>query len=226
MADRDEPPRRLVRPGFGETLPELLVHRRGVPVRPTLTVAAALAVAIVVVALVLRDPLDGKRQVVYRGDPVFNVLYGPGIHRAKPEPGELVRLQADRGAVHLAVTVRPLRLPAYGGDVSGVLPIVATRRTRGLARRTPGFDQIAEGKARVNKAPGYQVGFDYGDRRRRGYGLDVLVVPPEMPGVRDGLVIGLRQLRGPRRPPEAGRRLTAAMRSAFRSLKFGADREG
>ena len=42
-------------------------------------------------------------------------------------------------------------------------------------------------RARVNKAPGYQVGFSYGTVRRPSTGRDVLVVPEERPGVRDGL---------------------------------------
>ncbi len=214
-----------LRPGAGETLPELLERTRGVPPRRTWLAALAVAALAVVAFLLLRDPLHGKRQLVHRGPPVFNVLYGPDIRVASPQAGELVRLQAARGRVRVAVSVRRLRLPAYRGEVSGVLPIVATRHARELARTTPGFHQVAEGKARFNLAPGYQVAFTYGDRTRRGYGVDALVVPPEEPGVRDGLVISLRQLRGPTRPPEAGRRLTLAMRSVYRSVKFGADRD-
>ncbi len=206
-----------------ETLPALLERRRGIRQRTTrLAVAAILVVAGLVYLLVIYDPLDGNTQVVHRSAPVFNVLYAPGIIRpVAPGPGELLRLRAHRRDLDLAVTVRPLRLPAYRGDVAGVLPVFTDGRARQLARSLPNFEVLTDGRTRVHTAPGYQVGFRYGSARRPGVGVDILAVPPETPGARDGVLLSFRKVGGRGRP---GDRVAAkAMRSAFASFEFGPD---
>ncbi len=222
-APSPEPSRGLVRPGFGETLPALLQRTRGIAPRITVGVIAALLVLLGVAVLVLRDPYDGNTQLVHDSKPVFNLLYGGGLKVAAPEGDEAARLLGRRGEVEVGVTVRPFELPAYRGDVSGVLPIVMTNRARSLAGSLAGFRQTADGKGRISKAPGYQVEFTYGSRARPGYGLDVLIVAPETPRATQGLLISLRQTRGAKRPPVPGRELTKAARSALRSVRFGRD---
>jgi hypothetical protein len=213
------------RGGRAETLPAILERRRGIPQRHTLT-AAAIVVALGVAAfLLLRDPLQGKAQRVHASAPVFNTLYNADlVHPVKPQGDEYQRYEAHHGKLDIAVTVRPLLLPPYKGDVAGLLPVFTERRIVDLARRYPGFKVLDEGKARVNKAPGYQVGFSYGSRARPGTGRDVFVIPFEKPGVRRGVIISLRQERGPHRPGAAGKALVTAMKSTFRSFKFGSDR--
>jgi hypothetical protein len=215
-----------VRPGFGETLPALLRRTRGIPERRTLIGAGVVAVALVIAFLVLYDPLDGRTQRVHDTRPVFNTLYLKGVvEPVAPKGDELQRYEAHHGRLDLSVTVRPLRLPAYQGDVAGLLPVFMERHMRGLAARLPGFQVTEEGKARLNKAPGYQVAFTYGTARRPSQGRDTIVVPDQQPGVRDGVVVSLRQARGPHPPDAAGKEVAAAMRSAFRSFKYGADRD-
>lgn len=215
-----------VQPGYGETLPALLRRTRGIPEQRTLAAAAALAVLLVVAYLLVHDPLDGKTQRVHDRPPVFNTLYAKGlVHPVAPKGDEYQRYEAHRGPLRLEVTIRPLILPAYKGDVSGLLPVFMERHMAGLKRALPGFTVTDEGKARVNTAPGYQVGFTYGGADRPSTGRDVLVVPPEEPGVRKGVIITLRQTRGRNRPGAKGQALVKAMRSAFRSFKFGSDRD-
>lgn len=211
---------------FGESLPALIERRRGIAQRTTLAaVAAVLAAAVLVYWLVLRDPLDGKDQYVRTRAPVFNVLLTPGIvHRVRPRPGELLRLRARRGPVLATATVRRLRLPAYRGDVAGLLPVFTDAYTRRLAAATPGFHLLADGKARVHTAPGYQVGFGFTSQAGAGQGIDILTVPPELPGVRDGVILSYREIRPPGRIRPRLRAVLKAMRSAFRSFEFGPDR--
>ena len=215
-----------VQPAYGETLPALLQRTRGIPERRTVLVAFALAALVVVAILVLRDPLQGKTQLVHRSAPVFNMLYPKGrVKVVAPQGAEYQRFEAARGdRVRLAVTVSPLRLPAYRGDVAGLLPVVMERHVAQLARSHPGFKLLDEGKARVNKAPGYQVGFAYGTKAHPSTGRDVMVVPVELPNVRQGVLISLRQTLGPHRAGPAAQALIGAMKSVFRSFKFGPDR--
>ncbi len=211
---------------FGETLPQILERRRGIGQRTSVAVIAAVLVLLTLLALlVFYDPLDGKQQVVHRQAPVFSVLLTPGlVKRATPRPGELLRLQGHRRGLGLAVTVRALHLPAYRGDVAGLLPAFTAGYAARLAGSVSSFRLQADGKARVHTAPGYQVGFSYGSAERPGTGIDILAVPPELPGVRDGAIITFRQVKGRRRLGARGRALVKAMRSAFRSFEFGPDR--
>jgi len=216
----------LVRPGFGETLPAMLRRRYGVRERTTLAVAAGLVVLAVLAVVLLHDPFDGKVQRVHRGSPVFNVLYTPGlVEGADPRDGELDRYQARRGPLRLALTIRPLRLPPYRGDASGVLPIVVERHARTLARALPGFRVTGEGRARVGAAPGYEISYSYGPPGSPSTGRDVLLVPPEEPGVRDGVVMSLRENRAGVRRGEAARDTVRAIRAVVRSFRFGTGRD-
>lgn len=211
---------------LGESLPALLERRWGIPRRTTLLATGALVVATVLVYLLfIRDPFYGRDQYVHRKPPVFNVLLTPGVvERVAPRPGEFVRLHARQGPVRASATVRPLRLPAYRGDVSGLLPVYTDGRTRRLARSVPNFEVTLDGKARVHAAPGYQVGFSYGSPAFPREGVDIIVIPPEMPRARDGVILSYRAVRPAGRLPPRQRRVIRAMRSAFRSFEFGPDR--
>lgn len=188
-------------------------------------VAAAVAVAGVLVYLAfLRDPFDGNAQALHRARPVFNVLYkAPVIRRVAPRPGELLRLRAHRGKLLTTTTVRRLRLPPYRGDVAGLLPVFADARARELAKRYPGFDQTVDTRARVHTSPGYEIGFTFRSPKGYGEGTDLLVLPDE-PGIRDGVVLSYRLTKATGRQPRRLRQAAKLMRSALRSFEFGADR--
>ena len=218
-----------VRPELGPTLPELAEQRLARPRRALrlAALAAVLLVAAVLAPLLFRGGgLDGREKVIHRGPPVFNVLHEPGVvRRMRPHAGELLRFEGGGGRLRLAFTARPLELPPFRGDVNGILPIRAQRELIDPRRDVPGFRLTDEGRARVNDAPGYQVGFRLRDGRRRTTGRDVMVLPAEV-GETRGVLLSFRQtLLGDGPLSEAERERTAAVRSAFRSFRFGTERK-
>jgi hypothetical protein len=214
-----------LRSGYGPTLPALLRRRLGVP--PAVTVAVAVVVAVAagigVVFALNRPPYPGVK-VVHKGEPVFNFLYPEGrLHLAQPHAGEYMRLEGRRGRLRVAVVARPLRLPAYRGDVThGLLPVYADRFAEGL--RSRGFALREEGRARVNNAVGYEIGVQAVSHGRREYARDVLLTSDDddAPGV---LLLSLRQSKaGGGRFNAAQKALAAASRKAYRSFRFGTER--
>lgn len=218
-------PAPLVRPEFGPTLAALVRRRLGVAERTTVLAALALGIAAVAIMLVARwvETPDGE-VVVHRGDPVFNLVYSPdALSRVTPRPGELIRLEARRGALRMSVVARALRLPEYRGDVSrGLLPVYAEGYADELRRSLPGFRLTDEGKARVNDFPGYQLGFRAGPPGRRIKGRDLLLVEQEL-GPRMAVAVSLRQTGARRVPGEAEQRVIDLTKDAFRSVAFGTD---
>jgi hypothetical protein len=213
----------LVRPEFGPPLTALLRARAGVPAALTLALVAAVVMIGGLVALLVRPGSDGT-QLVHEGEPVFNVLYEPdALHRTAPRAGELLRLEGRRGNQAVAVTVRPLRLPAFDGDVShALLPAFASGHVERLRAQLDGFQLQDEGRARVNDAPGYEVTFKSGDAGDVTYGSDVLLVPNE-DETGGAVVISLRRhVTG--RLGKPAHELTANARKAYRSFRYGRDR--
>jgi hypothetical protein len=182
----------------------------------TIAVAIGLLVLLGLVALTATGETAGKKQLVHRSEPVYNLLYTPGkVRPVEPEAGEYTRLEARSGGYHAVVSIRPLRLPAFRGNVSGLLPIFAIRHT--LAAPDAGrLELLDEAKARVNDAPGYQVGL-----RRGATDLRRVYVVPEDVGVRDGVILELQQTG---RIEEADKDVAMAAKKAFRSFRFGTER--
>ena len=223
MATTGAPGAPPVLPDFGPTLPALLRRRFGLRERVTTAVAVAL-VAVVGVAALAGVLLTGPRQLTYRGGPTFNILYDGGVlHRVAPRGDELVRLEAHRGVITASITVSPLRLPAYGGNVtSGLLPVYEDRFERELTSSTTGFVEHDDGRARVNDGQGYQLGFQSGPRGLPTWGRDILLVPRDE-GVTTGVVLHLRQTKaGSFTKHDQG--FLGHVRKAFWSFNFGTDR--
>jgi hypothetical protein len=205
----------LVLPEYGPTLPELVRGRRR-------RLFAAVAAAVVLAGLVLLIVTGGEdlSELKHESSPQFTMLYPAGtVDRAKPGPGELERFRAQRRGLRLLVAVRELDLPAYEGSVAGVLPILADRQEKELARELPGFRLRTEGKARVNDAPGYQLRYESRDVTS---GIDILVVPED--GDREGVLLRFRQSNPPRALGGRQKALVKATRKVFRSFRFGLDR--
>jgi len=216
-----------VRPGFGPSLPAWLRQRFGIPPVVTLTVAGACAVAgAVVIALAIERPPSPGTQVVHRSPPVFNLLYPPSfMHRVRAHPGELMRIEGKRGKLSTSIVVRPLKLPRYDGDVThGLLPVYADRFADEQAKILPGFELVAEGRARVNNGVGYEIGFQSVRPRHRTYGRDVLLVPDD-PEEGKGLVtLSLRQVKPGGKFNQAERNLAYQSKKTYRSFRFGTGR--
>ena len=222
MATTEEAPPGLVLPEYGPTGPELIRRRLGPRARRGLAAGVAV-VALALAVLIATRSGDGLTTLEHRSAPVFTLLHPAGqVRRVEPATGELVRLRSRRGPLEITVTVRRLALPPYSGSVSGFLPVYADRHVRELAAQVPGFTLLADGKARVNDAPGYQVRYRSGSAARPTTGIDILVVPED--GRRDGVILRSLQTHPPRPLDEPERDLVKATRKAFRSFRFGLDR--
>jgi len=209
-----------LRPEFGPSLPQVLRARLGVPVR--VTAVLGLLVAGAVVAALLLARADEVRYV-HRSAPVFNLRYADVLERLPPRPGVLLALEGRRGDLFLqGMSIRPLRLPPYRGAVSGMLPLYAVRHMEDVRRRFGAIDVLEEGKARINDAPGYQVGFRARRQGRTLYGREVLLVPDE-PGAREGVAITVVQTNavGAHSIEDAG--TVGAIKKPFRSFRFGTE---
>jgi hypothetical protein len=215
----------VVREEFGPTLPELVGARLHVPVR---TVWRALATAGVVVVLVLawllfvRDT-PGQAAVVVREPVTYNLIFTDALRRVAPRAGETLRLQSRAGAPQ-SLAVRPLRLAPYRGDVSAALTLLSARLIREMSATYPGFLWRGDGRVNINKQPGYQIVFQARINGRTTYGKRVLLVAAPDPPPREGLDITLLAARSPAIPRADAVAANGALKTPYRSLRFGTDR--
>ena len=218
----------VTRAGMGPTLPAVLRERFGVPPAVTLAVAGVLAAAAVAAILVTltRPPSPGE-QVVHASPPVFNLLYPPAaLAEARPGAGELLRLEGRRAGLEASVVVRELELPPFDGDVThGQLPVYADRFVEAEKRRMPGLELVQEGRARVNNAVGYEVGYERLGPSERVTGRDVLLVPDDPEEGKGAVLLSLRTRKasGEKLTPRE-RNLAFVARKAYRSFRFGTER--
>lgn len=209
----------LLRPEFGPTLPVLLRRRLGVSARVAGAVVIGALIVVVVAIKVLAG--GGREQLVVHGKPTFNVLYDRGlIHRAAPRPGELMRLEGHRTHLSVDITVRRLVLPPYAGDVAGgQLPLYTAQYVDRLRSQLGQFTLRDEGKARINQALGYQLGYSSGPSANRTLWREAFLLPSDNASDQ-AVALRLRQtFTGPVGP--RGQALLMAMKKAFRSFRFG-----
>jgi len=183
--------------------------------------AAALVVVAAAVFALLRGA--GEATVVVEpaagAGPAFNVRHGAGLERVDARRGELLRLTGRRGEVF---AVRPLRLPAYRGVETAILPLVADRVARAeLPRRFADVEVVDTGPARINTAPGHEVVFRARRDGERVYGRVVFLLPPEQPGAREGLRLDVLTPRSPAVPSAGAVGTTGQLKRPFRTLRFG-----
>jgi hypothetical protein len=213
----------LVLPEYGPTLPELARRRIGWRERTTVALLFALAALIALGLFVVRPEVDPLAKYVHHDDPVFNILYRrSALHPVAPQGAELVRLQGKRGRLTVTIAVERLQLPPASGDIAhGLLPAFASQHVDELRRALPQFQLRAEGRARVNNAPGYEVRFRTGPPRRRTFGNDLMILPTETNAADALLVTARRTITG---KPRFGKReaaLNKAAAKAYRSFKYG-----
>jgi hypothetical protein len=212
-----------VRPEFGPTLPALLAPRFRVlprPVRLVLVALAALIVLAIVYALFFRGASPTrKRAVIVRSPVAFNFVYRAPFAKEQPRAGELARV----GSKEQSFSVRELRLPAYGGDAAGFLPLYAAQQEAAMAKQLPGFAWRADGRANINQQQGFEIVFQY--RPPGGpltYGRRIFLLP----GVtaRQGADIWVLAARSPAivRADDVGH--NGGLKTALRSFRFGTQR--
>jgi hypothetical protein len=211
-----------VAPEFRPTLRDELARLQPRRRRAMLAALVALLVILAVAARVAAGP-SGIHVVVHQ--PVTWNLSHPRVLRQTHTPaGELLHLE-HRGAHGRLISlfvVEPLHLPAYRGNVGGVLPIVAERELAALRGRIPGMVPLEEGKARDNTAAGYQLVFRV-SRRPTVWGRLVLLVKP---GKRSRVGVRLLMLGTPRGGnatfTDVGNE--GELRDPYRTFMFGTER--
>jgi hypothetical protein len=215
----------LVLPEFGPTLPAIVRRRFGLAERTTIALVVAAVALAALALLVVRPEVDRITHLVHRGQPVFNLTYDHGaLHAVEPRAGELARLEGRRGRLAVSVTVQPVRLPAQSGDIAhGLLPTYASGHIDALRASLDRFKLRAEGRARINDAPGYEVRFRTGPPGHRTFGNDVIVLPAE-DDERDALLLSARrEIAGKVKLGEPGQALSDATAEAYRSFRYGTD---
>jgi hypothetical protein len=213
----------LVLPEFRPTLRDALAPwpaRR----RRVVWVVLALLVLAPAVALVKRTTTAAGVRVVRAHPIAFNLRYPAVLHSLRPASGELLHLErrGPGGALIDSFVVQPLRLPAYQGDVGGILPVVAERELAALRKRFPKLEPVEEGKARINTVAGYTLVFR-ADRAKRLYGRIVLL-PQPAPGARDGVrLVLLASARGGGVGNASDVGTAGQLKTPYRSFRFGTE---
>ena len=213
----------VIKAPYGPTLPQLLAPR---PLAVRLG-AAMVAVLIVLGALyIVISTRPDENQILVREPITFNLIHGDEWKRAAM-PGALVGLRHERNGLFLdSYAIRDLRLPAYRGAVGGMLPVYAHDYLRMLRSRYSEFEFVAEGRARINNAIGYEVTFRARAGERRLYGRHYLLVEEEPEGRRHGVVIELASTPAAGTPTATEIGNHGALKTPLRSFRFGEDREG
>jgi hypothetical protein len=210
-----------VRPEFGPTLPALL-EARGVS-RRAMLIGAVVLVAVALAGWFGLQAARDREQLVVAGPPAINLVFKPSVlHAAPARDGELARIEGRRRNVTAEITVRPVALPPLpgGGDVvGGYLPVLAERRIGELRGLYGPVGIVDEGKARINRNPGYQIGFAARTAGGKLLGRDAYVFPDEE-GAREGVLLSLRRVVR-RRQTAADEEFFKAVKEAFSSFAFG-----
>ena len=213
----------LVRPEFEPTLPALVRRRFGLRERTTVVLLVLAFVALVAAVLLVRPRVDRISEVVHGDEPAFTMQYRNDLFDSvEPQAGELARIEGRRGRQAVTLTVRPLDLPAQGGDVAHAqLPIYASGHIEALAGEIDGFELRGEHRARINDAPGYEVRFSAGPPGRRTFGRDLMLIPAEDES-RGALLVSLRrEITGPVALSESEEEFADLATQAMRSVEYG-----
>jgi hypothetical protein len=214
-----------VKPEFGPTLPELVGPRlRAWPRWGRFAFWGAIAVVVLGAFWFLALRGDGRTPVVVRGPVAFNLLINDKLIRVQPKAGESLRLQTPVGDPDPeSVAVRPVVLPAYTGETSGVLPVFASGLIDKMRAADPNFILRSEGRARVNSQPGYQIQYQTSRGSRTVYGRRALLFLDE-PGTREGVDISLEAVRSPSIPNVDQVGSNGPTKLPYRSLRLGTER--
>ena len=212
----------LVLPEYRPTLRDELAR---LPRAVGWVVAGLLALLGAGLLALLLKPGDDGVDYVQRAPIEFNFRHGEGFDRAPRDGDTFVRLVRRReDALFLdSFAVAALALPAYEGDVGGLLPVLAEGEIAALRRTYREFELTEEGKARINEVPGYSVGFRARTGRRRLYGR-VVLLPEPVPNPRRGvrLVMLSTPAAGVSKASDIGSR--GPTKTPYRTFRFGTEK--
>ena len=214
----------VVREEFGPTLPELVGRLLGVRTRAVwLALAAIGAVAVAVVAWLSLRSDPNESTVVVREPVTYNLIYPDALRRVTPRSGETLRLESRSGPPQSFV-VHPLRLAPYKGDVTAALTFMSARLIDEMRGQYQDFVWRGDGRVNINKQPGYQIIFQAHVDGHTTYGRRVMLVAKPDPPPREGVDLTILAARSPSVPNLDSVGATGALKTAYRSLRFGADR--
>jgi hypothetical protein len=214
----------VVREEFGPTLPELVGRRLGVrPRNVWLALAAIGAVAVVVVAWLTLRPDPNQSTVVVREPVTYNLIYPDALRRLAPQSGETLRLHSRSGPPQSFV-VHPLFLQPYKGDVTAALTFMSARMIDEMRGQYQDFVWRGDGRVNINKQPGYQIIFQARVDGHTTYGRRVMLVATADPPPREGVDLTILAARSPSVPNLDSVGATGALKTAYRSFRFGTDR--
>lgn len=192
--------------------------------RRAVWVVLAIFLLVPAALLVKRSSPGAGVRVVHPGAVAFNLRYPAVLHAMPRAPGELLHLErrAANGDLIDSYVVQPLHLPAYQGDIGGILPVVAEREVDALRKQFPNLEPVEEGKARINTVAGYTLVFR-ADRAKRLYGR-VVLLPQPVPGARDGVrLVLLASARGGGVGKAADVGTMGQLKTPYRSFRFGTE---
>src|SRR3954471_7186836 len=143
--------------------------------RPRVVAIVLLVViAVAAVFLLARGASEDGKRFVRSQAVAFNLRHPESMRELQPASGEWLHLQR-KGLDEFIV--EPLKLPAYKGDVGGLLPVEATRELERLKSRFPDLEPVEEGKPRITRAAGSSL-VSRASRKPRLYGRLVLLPQP------------------------------------------------
>ena len=210
-----------VKPEYGPTLPALLARLPRAARIAVIALGAVVLLALVAFALTRGG---GEERVVVEKPVAYNLKVPDTLNRVDPRPGESLRLEGRRrdGLFLQSFGVRPLRLPAYRGEASAVLPLVAERLVDRERKRLPGFTLVREGRVRINEVPGYELVTSFQRDGRRMWSRVVLLVPDE-DGAREGAQLSLLATPATGVPNASAVGDQGALKLPLRSFRFGTE---
>jgi hypothetical protein len=160
---------------------------------------------------------------VVREPVTYNLIFTDALRRVAPRAGETLRLQSRAGPPQ-SFAVRPLRLAPYKGDVSAALTLLSARLIREMGATYAGFLWRGDGRVNINQQPGYQIVFQARIGGHTTYGKRVLLVAAPDPPPQEGLDITMLAQRSPAIPRADAVAANGALKTPYRSLRFGTDR--
>lgn len=218
--------RLAVKPEFRPTLPDLVGPRwRRLSRTARIVVVGVLAAfaGAILGAIVVGGHEDDP--LVVRGPVAFNLIYDRRqLERTTPAPGDALLLRTKAGDPDPeSFAVRPITIPAYRGDASGALPIVAARLIDEMRAADSSFVLRSEGRARINRQPGYQIQWQAERGGRTTYGRRTLLFPDE-PGAREGADITILGARSGRLAKVDDVGSNGPTKLPYRSFRLGTER--
>jgi hypothetical protein len=181
---------------FGPSLPALLAPRidRLPAIARRVGAVLALLVGVVIVALVLRTRDPSYSGSV--GSAHFSVSWPRSMTREATPGGDLLLLRQSAGSGLVAsFEVAPLRLPAYSGEISGLLPVLAINYERRLEQRYGArFTPWSLGRTRIINTAAFTFTYKlYVASDPAPYFGRVVFITAHLHGDRSGLILSLLQ---------------------------------